>query len=183
MSRGINKVFLIGNLGAEPEISATPSGNMIATMRVATSESWKDRNTGEQREKTEWHRVVIFGNLVEVVRQYVHKGSKVYLEGKVQTRKWQGQDGQDRYTTEVIIDSFNGQMQILDSLQEDKIKNTDIYTPLPDRSDQPENEPKPKYGSPTVMSDSGVQSSGNTTSAPGNTFETVDNIPFDDIPF
>ena len=179
MSRGINKVFLIGNLGADPEISATPAGNMIATMRVATSESWKDRNTGEQREKTEWHRVVIVGNLVEDVRQYVHKGSKVYLEGKVQTRKWQGQDGQDRYTTEVIVDSFNGQMQMLDSLN---TPTTGIYAP-PGRSDPPENEPKPKYGKPTVMSDSGDQSSGNATSAPGNTFETVDDIPFDDIPF
>lgn len=99
MSRGINKVILIGNLGSEPEIRSTGAGALIATLSVATSESWRDRNTGQQQEKTEWHRVVIFGKLAEITQQYLHKGSKVYLEGKLQTRKWQGQDGQDRYGT------------------------------------------------------------------------------------
>ena len=115
MSRGINKVILIGNLGNEPEIRSTGAGALIATLSVATSESWRDRNTGQQQERTEWHRVVIFGKLAEIAQQYLHKGSKVYLEGKLQTRKWQGQDGQDRYTTEVVIDGFNGQLQMLDS--------------------------------------------------------------------
>jgi single-strand DNA-binding protein len=115
MSRGINKVILIGNLGNAPEIRATGSGTLIANLSVATSESWKDRNTGQQQERTEWHRVVVFGKLAEVAQQYLHKGSKVYIEGKLQTRKWQGQDGQDRYTTEIVIDGYSGQLQILDS--------------------------------------------------------------------
>lgn len=115
MSRGVNKVILIGNLGNEPEIRSTAAGALIATLSIATSESWRDRNTGQQQEKTEWHRVVIFGKLAEIAQQYLHKGSKVYLEGKLQTRKWQGQDGQDRYTTEIVIDGFNGQLQMLDS--------------------------------------------------------------------
>ena len=113
MARGINKVILIGNLGSDPEVRYLPSGNAVANLNVATSESWKDRQTGEQQERTEWHRVVIFGKLAEIAGQYLRKGSKVYLEGKLQTRKWQDQQGQDRYTTEVVID-INGQMQMLD---------------------------------------------------------------------
>ena len=111
-SRGINKVILVGNLGNDPEIRYTPSGSAIANLSVATSEQWKDRNTGEPREKTEWHRVVIFGKLAEVAGEYLRKGSQVYLEGKLQTRKWQDQSGQDRYTTEVVLD-INGVMQML----------------------------------------------------------------------
>jgi len=114
MARGINKVILIGNLGSDPEVRYMPNGNAVANLNVATSESWKDRQTGEQQERTEWHRVAIFGKLAEIAGQYLRKGSKVYLEGKLQTRKWQDQQGQDRYTTEVVID-FNGQMQMLDS--------------------------------------------------------------------
>ena len=114
MARGINKVILIGNLGNDPEVRYMPNGNAVANLSVATSESWKDRQTGEQQERTEWHRVVIFGKLAEIAGQYLRKGSKVYLEGKLQTRKWQDQQGQDRYTTEVVID-ISGQMQMLDS--------------------------------------------------------------------
>ena len=114
MARGINKVILIGNLGNDPEVRYMPNGNAVANLSIATSESWKDRQTGEQQERTEWHRVVIFGKLAEVAGQYLRKGSKVYLEGKLQTRKWQDQQGQDRYSTEVVID-INGQMQMLDS--------------------------------------------------------------------
>jgi len=114
MARGINKVILIGNLGADPEVRYMPSGDAVANVSLATSESWKDRNTGEPQERTEWHRVVFFGKLAEIVKQYLRKGSKVYVEGKLRTRKWQGQDGQDRYTTEVMVD-FNGTMQMLDS--------------------------------------------------------------------
>jgi len=112
--RGVNKVILIGNLGADPEVRYMPSGDAVANVRIATSESWKDRNTGEMQERTEWHNVVFFGKLAEVVKQYLHKGSKIYVEGKLRTRKWQGQDGQDRYTTEVVVD-INGAMQMLDS--------------------------------------------------------------------
>ncbi|NEX18311.1 MAG: single-stranded DNA-binding protein [Halochromatium sp.] len=111
---GVNKVILIGNLGVDPEVRYLPSGNAVANLRIATSESWRDKTTGEPQERTEWHRVSLFGKLAEIAGQYLHKGSKVYIEGKLRTRKWQGQDGQDRYTTEIIVD-INGAMQMLDS--------------------------------------------------------------------
>ena len=115
MAGGINKVILVGNLGQDPEIRYTADGRPIANFSIATSESWKDKNSGERREKTEWHRVVVFGRLAEICGEYLSKGRQVYIEGKLQTRKWQGQDGQDRYTTEVVIDGFNGTMQMLGS--------------------------------------------------------------------
>ncbi len=113
MAGGINKVILVGNLGRDPEIRYTADGKPIANFSIATSESWTDKNSGEKREKTEWHRIVVFGKLAEICGQYLSKGRQVYIEGKLQTRKWQGQDGQDRYTTEVVIDGFNGTMQML----------------------------------------------------------------------
>jgi len=116
MARGINKVILIGHLGQDPDLRYAPSGAAVANLSVATSESWKDRDTGEAQERTEWHRVVIFGKLAEIADQYLRKGSKVYLEGKLQTRKWQDQSGQDRYTTEVVVD-MRGVMQLLDGGQ------------------------------------------------------------------
>jgi single-strand DNA-binding protein len=112
-SKGVNKVILVGNLGNDPEMRYTPDQRAIATLSLATSESWKDKNSGQTQEKTEWHRVVVFGKLAEIVGQYLKKGSQVYFEGKLQTRKWQDQNGQDRYTTEVVVDSFTGQMQML----------------------------------------------------------------------
>ena len=111
MARGVNKVMLIGNLGKDPEVRYSPNGGAIATITVATSESWKDKNTGEQVDKTEWHRVVFFRRLAEIAGEYLKKGSKVFIEGKLQTRKWQDKDGQDRYTTEVVAN----EMQMLDS--------------------------------------------------------------------
>lgn len=114
MSRGINKVILIGNLGADPDVRYMPSGDAVANCRIATSEAWKDKQSGELHERTEWHNVVFFGRTAETVKQYLRKGSKVYVEGKLRTRKWQTQDGQDRYTTEVVVD-INGTMQMLDS--------------------------------------------------------------------
>ena len=102
MARGINKVILVGNLGNDPEVRATASGARIANISVATSESWTDKNTGEKKEVTEWHRVVFFNRLAEIVEQYLTKGSQVYVEGRLQTRKWQDQNGQDRYTTEIV---------------------------------------------------------------------------------
>lgn len=110
MSRGINKVILIGNLGADPEIRYTPSGTAVANASVATSESWKDKQTGQQREETEWHRVVFYRRLAEIVGEYLKKGSKVYVEGKLKTRKWQDQSGADRYITEIVAN----EMQMLD---------------------------------------------------------------------
>jgi single-strand DNA-binding protein len=115
MAGSVNKVILIGNLGKDPEIRRTQDGRPIANLSVATSESWKDKNTGERREKTEWHRVVIFNEgLCRIAEQYLKKGSKVYLEGALQTRKWQDQSGQDRYSTEVVLQGFNSQLTMLD---------------------------------------------------------------------
>jgi len=115
MAGSVNKVILVGNLGADPEIRRTQDGRAIANLRIATSETWRDRNTGERREKTEWHRVVIFNDgLCKVAEQYLRKGSKVYLEGQLQTRKWQDQSGQDRYSTEIVLQGFNSNLTMLD---------------------------------------------------------------------
>ncbi|GKT11938.1 MAG: single-strand DNA-binding protein [Thiomicrorhabdus sp.] len=111
--RGVNKVILVGTLGADPEVKYAANGNAIANLSVATSEEWNDKNTGQKQQKTEWHRVSIFGKLAEIAGQYLKKGSQVYLEGKLQTRKWQDQNGQDRYTTEVVLSGFDGTMQML----------------------------------------------------------------------
>jgi len=109
-ARGVNKVILVGNLGADPEVRYTQNGSAVANLRLATSEQWKDKQTGENQERTEWHRVAMFGRLGEIAGEYLKKGSKVYIEGKLQTRKWQAQDGSDRYSTEVIAN----EMQMLD---------------------------------------------------------------------
>lgn len=111
--RGVNKVILVGTLGADPEVKYAANGNAIANLSVATSEEWNDKNTGQKQQKTEWHRVSIFGKLAEIAGQYLKKGSQVYLEGKLQTRKWQDQNGQDRYTTEVVLSGFDSNMQML----------------------------------------------------------------------
>jgi single-strand DNA-binding protein len=107
MARGVNKVILVGNLGQKPEIRYTQTNTAVATLSIATSESWKDKDSGEQREKTEWHRVVFFGKLAEIAEQYLDKGSQLYVEGKLQTRKWQDKDGNDKYTTEILGNEMN----------------------------------------------------------------------------
>ncbi|WMN81021.1 single-stranded DNA-binding protein (plasmid) [Vibrio parahaemolyticus] len=112
-SRGVNKVILVGNLGGDPEVRYMPNGGAVANITIATSESWRDKATGEQREKTEWHRVALYGKLAEVAGEYLRKGSQVYIEGQLQTRKWQDQQGQDRYTTEVVVQGYQGVMQML----------------------------------------------------------------------
>ena len=115
MAGSVNKVILVGNLGRDPEVRTTQDGKPIVNMSLATSESWRDRNTGERRERTEWHRVVIFNErLADVAQKYLHKGSKVYIEGQLQTRKWQDQSGQDKYSTEVVLQRFRGELQMLD---------------------------------------------------------------------
>ncbi|MDT3686839.1 MAG: single-stranded DNA-binding protein [Pseudorhodoplanes sp.] len=115
MAGSVNKVILIGNLGADPEIRRTQDGRPIANLRIATSESWKDKNTGERKEKTEWHRVVIFNEgLCRIAEQYLKKGSKVYIEGALQTRKWTDKDGIEKYSTEVVLQGFNSQLTMLD---------------------------------------------------------------------
>ncbi len=111
MARGLNKVMLIGNLGSDPEVRYTASGSAVANIRLATAESWRDKDSGEQQERTEWHRVVFFARLAEIVSEYLRKGSQIYIEGRLQTRKWQDRDGNDRYTTEIVA----GEMQMLGS--------------------------------------------------------------------
>jgi single-strand DNA-binding protein len=128
---GVNKAILVGHLGADPEVRQTNSGQTIANLRVATSESWKDKQTGERRERTEWHRVVIFNEgLARIAEQYLKKGSKVYLEGQIQTRKWQDQTGQDRYNTEVVLVGFGSQLVLLDSKPTNGAARTDPQAPL-----------------------------------------------------
>ena len=106
MARGINKALLIGNLGADPEVRYTAGGSAVANVRLATAESWRDKDSGEQQERTEWHRVVFFGRLAEIVGEYLRKGSQVYVEGRIQTRKWQDRDGNDRYSTEIVANEM-----------------------------------------------------------------------------
>ncbi|TIN05574.1 single-stranded DNA-binding protein [Mesorhizobium sp.] len=116
MAGSLNRVLLIGNLGADPEIRRLNSGDPVVNIRIATSESWRDKNSGERKEKTEWHNVVIFNdNLAKVAEQYLKKGAKVYVEGQLQTRKWQDQSGNDRYTTEIVLQKFRGELQMLDT--------------------------------------------------------------------
>ena len=127
---GINKVIIIGNVGNDPEIRSTPSGDLVANMSVATSESWKDKQTQQKVEKTEWHRIVAFKRLAEIIEQYIKKGSKVYIEGKLQTQKWQDQNGQDRYTTQVLVNN----LQMLDTKganNEDKPAQHPDQRPMP----------------------------------------------------
>lgn len=116
MAGSVNKVILVGNLGRDPEIRTTQDGTKVGNLSLATSENWRDRATGERRERTEWHRVVVFNErLVDVCEKYLRKGSKIYVEGQLQTRKWTDQSGQDRYSTEVVLQGFRGVMQMLDS--------------------------------------------------------------------
>ena len=119
MARGVNKVIIVGTLGNDPEVKYSASGSAIANLSVATSEQWKDKQTGEKKEQTEWHRVVIFGKLAEVAGEYLHKGSQVYIEGQLRTRKWTDSNGVDRYTTEIVIPQMGGVMQMLGGKRDD----------------------------------------------------------------
>lgn len=142
MARGVNKVILIGNLGADPEVRYSPSGSAVTNIRMATTDQWRDRQSGERQERTEWHRVVFFSRLAEIAGEYLRKGSKVYIEGRLQTRKWQGQDGQDRYTTEIVAN----EMQMLDGRGEaagseysrDADGNGDRQPSQPERQAEPQ---------------------------------------------
>ncbi|MEL7491563.1 MAG: single-stranded DNA-binding protein [Pseudomonadota bacterium] len=150
MAGSVNKVILIGNLGKDPEIRQTKDGRPIANLSIATSETWKDRNTGERREKTEWHRVVVFSEgLARIAEQYLKKGSKVYVEGQLQTRKWQDQNGQDRYSTEVVLQGYGGTLTMLDGRRDGG-----------------------------GMSDYGSSSGGAIPDQGGQSFELDDDIPF-----
>ena len=162
MARGVNKVILIGQLGQDPEVRFTQQGNPIANISMATSEKWKDKQ-GQLQEKTEWHRIVVFGKLADIVQQYVRKGSKLYVEGKLQTRKWQDQQGNDKYSTEVVVDGFSGQIQMLDGKQEGQGN-----APL----QQHQHQQRPQ------QAQTGPVNSAPTQQAPGGYDDFDDDIPF-----
>ncbi|MFM9862011.1 MAG: single-stranded DNA-binding protein [Micropepsaceae bacterium] len=124
---GVNKVILVGNLGADPEVRQLPSGDPVVNLRVATSESWRDKTSGERKEKTEWHRVVIFNeNIAKIAEKYLHKGSKVYLEGQLQTRKWTNKEGQEQYSTEVVLQRFKSELVLLDGRSGDAMEGAAV---------------------------------------------------------
>ena len=152
MARGINKVILVGNLGKDPEMKYTASGAAIANITVATSESWNDKQTGEKQEKTEWHRVVFFRRLAEIVGEYLRKGSQVYIEGKLQTRKWQDQNGQDRYTTEIVAN----EMQMLGGRGGDTGGRPQQASGGGFRSNPPAQQPQAQTGTDTGFDDDDI---------------------------
>lgn len=174
MARGINKVILVGNLGNDPETRYMPSGGAVTNISVATSESWKDKQTGQPQERTEWHRVVFFNRLAEIAGEYLKKGSKVYVEGSLRTRKWQGQDGQDRYTTEIV----GAEMQMLDS------RGGGQGAPYPDSGGYDQSAP-PMAARQGAAAPGGAPSAGAPPAgappagAPAGNFDDFD----DDIPF
>lgn len=173
MAGSVNKVILVGNLGADPEIRRLNSGDPVVNLRIATSETWRDKNTGDRKEKTEWHNVVIFNdNLAKVSEQYLKKGMKVYIEGQLQTRKWQDQQGQDRYTTEVVLQKFRGELQMLDS----RGQGGDSQVGQGDRgSDFGQSSPGDDYGNSRRASANGGRSG---PASGGFSRELDDDIPF-----
>ncbi|QJC31906.1 single-stranded DNA-binding protein [Enterobacteriaceae endosymbiont of Donacia versicolorea] len=171
--RGINKVIIIGYLGKDPEIRYMPNGNPVVNIMVATSDSWRDKNTGENREKTEWHRIIIFGKLAEISHQYLKKGSQVYIEGFLQTRKWQNQNGQDNYITEIIV-SIGGTMQILGNSRQNNHKINIL------KKDKNDKENQNKWNEKTKISDLLEKENNNESLIKKN----EDVLDFDDdIPF
>lgn len=189
MARGVNKVILIGNLGADPEIRYMPQGGAVANITVATSESWTDKNTNERKEQTEWHRVVVYNKLAEITRDYVKKGAKLYIEGKLRTRKWKATDGGDRYTTEILAD----EMQILDRKQDDQAQQAPGYVdpntqaPQGRHFQQPapqarQAQPAPAHGGYQQRPMGGAPAQGGYQQMPAqNGMES--SIEFDGIPF
>lgn len=194
MSRGsVNKVILIGTLGKDPDVKYAANGNAIANLSVATSEEWNDKNTGQKKEKTDWHSVAIFGKLAEIAGQYLTKGSKVYLEGKLQTRKWQDQSGQDRYTTEVVLSGFDGNMQMLGGGSNDSANQQGGFNQQPmqqqampqagqqggfnQQQPAPQNAPANPMAQPNVQPMGGQPAQQNAPAYAPNDFDDSD-IPF-----
>lgn len=163
--RGVNKVILVGNVGQDPEMKYMPSGSAVTNLSLATSETWKDKQSGQQQEKTEWHRVVFFNRLAEIVGEYVKKGSKIYVEGRLQTRKWQDQSGQDRYSTEIVA----SEMQMLDSQNNHSDSGASGY------GNQPPNQSAPAAGNTAGSAVAASQQKG----MPAPNFDDFD----DDVPF
>ena len=154
MARSVNKVFLLGNLGKDPEIRTTQSGKRIANLTLATSEVWKDKQTGEKKEQTEWHKVVIFNDgLAGLIEQYTRKGSKLHIEGAIKTRKWQDQSGQDRYSTEVVVDQFNGDIVLCDRAGGGQQEQREQPAP---RQEQPRKAPQRQPEPPPSWDDSEI---------------------------
>ncbi len=166
MARGINKVILIGNLGADPETRYLPNGNAVTNLTLATSDSWRDKQTGQMQERTEWHRVSFFGKIAEIAGQYLRKGSKIYIEGRLQTREWE-KDGVKRYTTEIVVD-MGGTMQMLDSRGDNDGGNRPAPAPRPQQQAQPQQQQQARPA-PTVQKDA----------QPAPDYDSFD----DDIPF
>ena len=160
MQKGVNKVILVGNLGQDPEVRYMQSGAAVATLSIATSESWQDKTTGERRERTEWHRVVLFGKLAEVAKDYLRKGSQVYIEGQLQTRKWQDQQGQDKFTTEIVVQGYNGVMQMLGSKQQQDWGQPAQQQPMQRQPAQQQrfqpHQQAPQYNEPPPISDDDI---------------------------
>lgn len=185
-SRGVNKVILVGNLGQDPEIRYMPNGGAVANISLATSESWRDKQTGENREVTEWHRVVLFGKLAEVAGEYLRKGSQVYIEGQLRTRKWQDQSGQDKYSTEVVV-NVGGTLQMLGGRAQNSSQQH--YSSNQGQSRQPPSQPDPA----PQQKNSGNKGKGNRGSQRNNAGQTTPQQPApqsqpagewdDDIPF
>jgi single-strand DNA-binding protein len=163
-SRGVNKVIIMGTLGQDPEVKYTPSGAAVCNLSVATSEQWKDKQTGEKKEQTEWHRVVIFGKLAEVAGEHLRKGSQVYVEGKLRTRKWTDQSGVEKYTTEIVLQPMNGVMQMIGG------KASDNGNQQSQQRQQPGSNQQSGWGKPQQLS--------NTSKQPANETPMDDDIPF-----
>lgn len=147
MARSVNKVFLVGNLGKDPEIRTTQQGKRIANLTLATSEVWKDKQTGERKEQSEWHKIVVFSDgLAGIIEQYTRKGSKLHIEGKLSTRKWQDQNGQDRYSTEVVVDQFNGDIVLCDRMGsgQQEQREQPALRQEPQKPSQPQRQPEPE---------------------------------------
>lgn len=179
-SRGVNKVILVGNLGQDPEVRYMPNGGAVANITLATSESWNDKQTGEKKEITEWHRVVLFGKLAEVAGEYLRKGSQVYIEGKLQTRKWQAQDGTDKYTTEVVV-NVGGVMQMLGGRGNDNNggqpqgRGNNSNSGGWGQPQQPQQQSKPQQQRPSQFTGQPQQQGGNNNEPP---MDFDDDIPF-----
>ena len=176
MARGVNKVILIGNVGQDPEVKYMPSGGAVTNISVATSESWKDKNTGQMQERTEWHRVVMFNRLGEIAGEFLRKGSKVYIEGSLRTRKWQGQDGSDRYTTEIVAD----QMQMLDGRGEGAGNQGGGYGQQDNYNQAPQNyNQQPQNANQSAGNQRPQNQGGYSNQTPPPSMDSFD----DDIPF
>lgn len=171
-SRGVNKVILIGHIGQDPEVRYMPNGNAVVNMTLATSENWKDKNTGENKEKTEWHRIVLFGKLAEIAGEYLKKGSQIYIEGSLQTRKWQDQNGIERYTTEIIV-NIGGTMQMLGT----RNSNSQILSSTSENSGNIKNKLK-KQDSKDILNSEEKYNSNKELSNSSSEIDFDDEIPF-----